>query len=86
MKCSEDINNEFFVHHTDTLVITQRMYTEQDSPNICSCLNINQSAGNISKDNSNTHKNKTAYYNNYLKPDESPEKCNMIVLQASTLT
>ena len=27
-----------------------------------------------------------AQYIHYLKPDESPEKCDMIVLQASTLT
>ena len=66
------------------------MYTEQEilqTHLLCSCLNIIQSAGNISKDNSNTEKkNKTAQYIHYLKPDESPEKCNMIVLQASTLT
>ena len=48
-----------------TLVITQEMYTEQkilQTHLLCSCLNISQSAGNISKDNSNTHtyKKKTA--------------------------
>ena len=68
MRCSKDINNESFVHHIDTLVITQRMYmysvhlyTEQEILHthlLCSCLNINQSAGNISKDNSNTHTKK----------------------------
>ena len=65
------------------------MYTEQEilqTHLLCSCLNINQSAGNISKDNSNTEKNKTAQYIDYLIPDESPEKCDMIVLQASTIT
>ena len=32
MRRSEDIHNEFFVHHINTLVITQRMYmyTEQE--------------------------------------------------------
>ena len=30
MTHSEYINNEFFVHHIDTLVITQQMYTEQE--------------------------------------------------------
>ena len=38
-----------------------KMYTEQEIfqthlLHVCSCLNINQSAGNISKDNSNTEK------------------------------
>ena len=37
MRRSEDINNEFFVHHIDTLVITQRMYTEQE---ILQCVDV----------------------------------------------
>ena len=60
------------------------MYAEQEifqTHLLCSCLNINQSTENISKDNNNTEKkeNGLILYIQYLKPDESPEKSNMIV-------
>ena len=41
----------------------KKMYAEQEilqTRLLCSCLNINQSAGNISKANNNTEKKKTA--------------------------
>ena len=66
----------------------KKMYAEQEilqTHVLCTCsgLNINQSAGNISKGNSNTEKkeNGLIYSIHYLKPDESPEKCNMIVYE-----
>ena len=69
-------------HATDK----KKMYAEQEilqTHVLCSGLNINQSAGNISKGNSNTEKkeNGLIYSIHYLKPDESPEKCNMIVYE-----
>ena len=54
----------FFVHHIDTHVIAQRKCIQNwrfQTHLLCSCLNINQSAGNISKDNSNRKKNVPIY-------------------------
>ena len=84
MTHSEDINNEFFVHHIDTLVITQQMYTEQE---ILQTYVAAWTSINLQETSARTtvtqKKNKTAQYIHYLKPDESPEKCNMIVFNTS---
>ena len=83
-------NNEFFVYHIDTQVITQRkcIQNRRFSKHISyvaawTSFNLQETSARTTV---TQKKNKMAQYIHYLKPDESPEKCNMIVLQASTLT
>ena len=74
--------------------VTQRtkrkLYAEQDilqTHVFCSCLNINQSAGNISKDNRNTAKRKeNGLSYSLFKTRRVSRKMQHDRLQASTLT
>ena len=75
-------NNEFFVYHIDTQVITQRKCIQ----NRRFYKHISYVAAWTSINLQETSARTTVTHKKRIKRPKSPEKCNMIVLQASTLT